>query len=148
MAKKKLSDDLELEIESGGVMTMRELREFIKEQKLSPSDLFNKFDLLEDELMKEAVNEKADFELEYRDQEAQRELEKMDKEDKEHKEELNNVDLLPEGSVPVGPEKKQEKKEKSSEDKEGDLLPPGEGGESSEGTEDDHDDENGDLLPS
>lgn len=61
MPKRKLDDSLELEIEDGGVMTMRELREFIKEQKLSPSDLFDKFDILEDPMMKEAVEEQTKF---------------------------------------------------------------------------------------
>lgn len=154
MPKKKLSDDLELEIDNGGVMTMKELRTFIKGQKLSPSDLFTVYDILEDELMKEAVKEQTNFELAYRDELSRREVEEMSKEDKEYEEELNNVDLLPEGdAVPSSgqreekkpAEKKPDEEKKPPEDKEGDLLPPGEK-ESSESTEDDQGNE-GPLLP-
>jgi len=143
MAKKK-SDDLEIELDNGGVMTMKELRRFVKVEKLSPSDLFSEFDILEDDLMKKAVEKQTEFELEYRDELSRKEIEKMDKEKDE--DELSNVDLLPEGDAPAGPERRQRKKEKPEEGKEDDLFPPG--GGSSE-TEDDEGDQGGEgeLLP-
>jgi len=146
MTKKK-SDDLEIELDGGGSMTMRELRRFIKVEKLSPADLFSEFDILEDPMMKKAVEQQTNFELEFRDSEAQKEIEKMDKEDKEDKDEIKDFDLLPEGSIPSGLEKRQEKKEKPEEGKEDDLFPPGDKGSSEDTEEDEGDQGEGGMLP-
>jgi len=147
MAKKKLSDDLELEVDlekcaGFGVLTMREIRQFIKDQKLSPTDLFNRFDVLEDPIMKEAVEEGVKFEIAYKNEESLRETKKMDKENKEIDIE---IDLGIPGQQPSSeqPKKKPEEKEEPLESDKEDLLPPG---EPSKDNKDDQE-KNGELLP-
>lgn len=143
----KKNDNRTIEADDGNIFTVKELKRFIRKSDITPSDLFDEYSLQEDPEIKKLISERADYEMESRDRESQREVEKMDKEDKEYKEELNNVDLLPEGDAPPsGPERKQEKKEKSEEDKEADLLPPSDK-ESSEIGDDDQGDEEEPLLP-
>lgn len=145
MSDKKLADDFKIMANDGATFTLGELKRFLEKGEVKPSDLFTKHDLITDPIMKEAIDQGVEFELEWRDLESKKEVDKMNK---ENEEEEKDIDLMPEGSVPPsGPEKKREKKEESEEGKKNDLLPPGDEDESSEDTEDDQEDEEKPLLP-
>ena len=121
--KERNLDDLELEVDleksaaGFGVITMGELRKFIKDQKLMPTDLFSTVDVLEDPIMKGAVADGVKFEKAYEQELAIREEKKMETKD-------NNFDILPGGDTPT--KKEQEKKIPSKEEEEiEDLMPAG-----------------------
>jgi len=136
MSDKRLKDDLEIVSDDGKTIKLGELRKFVKSEKLSPSDLFSESDIIDDPGIKNLVKDQVDFELEYRDSQAQEETNKQLKEEVEE-------------------EKKREKfKEKKKEidevkDNDFDLMPPGAGGESSGEDKGGDDDQGGspDLLP-
>ncbi|MCK4431283.1 MAG: hypothetical protein KAW19_08255 [Candidatus Aminicenantes bacterium] len=145
MAKKKITDDFKIMANDGSVFTVGELKKFLREEGLKPSDLFNKHDLLQDPELKEAIDQGVEFELEYRDQQAEEELNEEMKKEKEE-DEKENFDQLPGGDIsPSSPGKRQRKRKESEEEEE--LFPPG--GESSEDTEDDQEDDQGNdnLMP-
>jgi len=147
MPKKKTIDDRKVMSNTGEIFTIGELKKFLAEEKIKPSDLFDDYSLQEDSKIKKMIAERAEFELEYRDRESQREVDKMEKEKEEIEEkEGKNFDLLPGDAPPSRSEKEREKKGESEEDKqEGDLLPPSDSDESSESEGDQKDEEP--LLP-
>lgn len=148
MAEKRISDDLEIVVNNGAMFKLKELRRFLaKEGKIKPSDLFDRYDLLEDPAIKEAIEEGVGFELEYRDKQADEEL------NEEMRKEIDNeedFDLGIPGQQPSSEpqsKKEQEKKQEPLESDADDLLPAGNSEPGNKGSSGDQGEDKNPLLP-
>lgn len=146
MTEKRMANDREIIAANGAIFTVGELKKFLNKEKLKPSELFDKYDLLEDPAIKETIEEEVGFELEYRDKQAEDEL------NEEMRKEIDNeedFDLGLPGQQPSSepqPKKKPEKEQKPLEGDEDDLLPAGDGDSSDDGSPS-HSEDDDPLMP-
>lgn len=74
--KSTLKDDTTIETANNVKFTVGELRNFLREQNINPSDIFAAEKISSDPQLKEHIDSQVKFEIEYRDKKLNEQLEK------------------------------------------------------------------------
>lgn len=85
-----LSDDMKIETDSKKIFTVGELRKFLSEENIKPSDIFASEKLHDDPQLKKHIEQQVEFELHYQNQKLNEEMDKEIEEDEKRT-------LIPEG---------------------------------------------------